>query len=168
MLLKTKHFGEIDINEQNILKFESGLPGFEKLKKFILIDNGDELSPFKWLQSVSEPQTAFAVANPFMIVKDYDFELNGESVEKLDIEGLEDTAVYVIVVVPEDYEKMSMNLKAPLIINSKNKKGAQIILDTDKYTVRHYILDELRRQEAAADACSDKERGSDDCNKRYY
>lgn len=165
MLLQTKHFGEIVIAKESILRFDSGLPGFEQLKEFTLIGSDDEASPFKWLQCVNEPQMAFAVANPFLIVKDYDFELSEEAAGRLGIEKGEDIAVYVIVVVPEDFKKMSMNLKAPLIINSRNKKGAQIILDTDKYTVRHYILDELRRQEVGADASTDKEKGSDHCNK---
>jgi len=163
MLLQTKHFGEIEIAENNIIKFESGLPGFEMLKEFTLIDSNDETTPFKWLQCVNEPQMAFAVANPFMIIKDYDFELSEEAVSKLDIKKIEDVAVYVIVVVPDDIKQMSMNLKAPLIINIRNKEGAQIILDTDKYTVRHYIIDELRRQEVGADACTDKKKGTDDC-----
>ena len=161
MLLKTKHFGEIEIDEKNILKFDFGLPGFEPCKKYILLGNEDEASPFKWLQCIDRSEVAFAIANPFLIVKDYDFELNDESAKNLEIEKSEDAAVYVIVVVPEDFKKISMNLKAPLIINGRNKKGAQIILDTDKYTVRHYILDELRRQEVSTDAGSDKEKGSD-------
>ena len=165
MLLQTKHFGEVEIDEKRIIEFNSGLLGFEELKEFTLIGNEDETSPFKWLQCVNEPQMAFAVANPFLIVKDYDFELNDEEAEKLGIEKSEEVAVYVIVVVPEELEKMSMNLKAPLIINSRNKTGAQIVLDTDKYTVRHYILEELRRQEADADAGINTEKGSDHRNK---
>ena len=165
MLLQTKHFGEVEIDEKRIIEFNSGLLGFEELKEFTLIGNEDETSPFKWLQCVNEPQMAFAVANPFLIVKDYDFELNDEEAEKLGIEKSEEVAVYVIVVVPEELEKMSMNLKAPLIINSRNRKGAQIVLDTDKYTVRHYILEELRRQEADADAGINTEKGSDHRNK---
>ena len=165
MLLQTKHFGEVEINEKLIIEFSSGLLGFEELKEFTLIGSEDETSPFRWLQCVNEPQIAFAVANPFLIVKDYDFELNDEEAENLGIERSDEAAVYVIVVVPDELEKMSMNLKAPLIINSKNKKGAQIVLDTDKYTVRHYILEELRRQEADADAGINTEKGSDHRNK---
>jgi flagellar assembly factor FliW len=165
MLLQTKHFGEIEVSEKSILRFESGLPGFELLKEFILIDNNDETSPFKWLQCVNEPQMAFAIANPFMIKKDYDFELSEEAVRELGIEKEEEATVYAIVVVPEDLTKISMNLKAPLIINNKNNKGAQIILDTDKYTVRHYILEELSRWEVGADASIDKEKGSDHYHK---
>lgn len=166
MLLQTKHFGEIEIDEKSILRFESGLPGFEPLKKFVLIGNEDETSPFKWLQCVNEPQMAFAVVNPFMILKDYDFELSDEAAGGLGIKKEEDVAVYAVVVVPEDMTKISMNLKAPIIINRSNNKGAQIILDTDKYTVRHYILDEIRKQEVGASVSADKEKGSDNCHKR--
>ncbi len=165
MLLHTKHFGEIEIEESSIIRFDEGLPGFENLREFTLIGNGDETSPFKWMQCVNEPQVAFAIANPFMIVKDYDFELPDVEAARLGIKSQEDLAVYSIVVVPEDLTKISMNLKAPLIINSRTNKGEQIILDTDKYAVRHYILDELRRQEDSADAGADKEKGSVHCNK---
>lgn len=165
MLLETKHFGKIEVDGKAVLTFDSGLPGFEHLKKFILIGGGDGTSPFKWLQCVSDPHVAFAIANPFMLVRDYDFEISDEDADRLEIEKPEEVAVYVIVVVPGDPDKMSMNLKAPLIINSRNRRGAQIILDTGKYTVRHYILDELRRQEAGADACADKKKEPGDCNK---
>lgn len=165
MLLKTKHFGDIEIDDKKVLIFENGLPGFELCRKYILLGNEDEASTFRWLQCVDHPEVAFAITNPFLIVRDYDFELDDESAKRLGIEKSEDVAVYVIVVVPEDIKKISINLKAPLIINSRNKMGAQIILDTDKYTVRHYILDELRRQEVSADARADEEKGSGHCNK---
>jgi flagellar assembly factor FliW len=48
-----------------------------------------------------------------------------------------------------------MNLKAPVIINKEKRKGIQIVLDTDKYSVRHLILDELKRREVSANAGSD-------------
>ena len=165
MLLKTKHFGQIEVKESDILTFAEGIPGFETSKRFVLINSTDDESPFKWLQSSDEPQIAFAVVNPFMIKKDYTFELSDETIEKLKIKASENVVTLSIMVVPEDLEKMSMNLKAPIIINSENKKGVQIILDTDKYTVRHYIIDELQKQEVAGDAGADKEKGSDDSNK---
>ncbi len=165
MLLKTKHFGEIEINENGIITFDSGLPGFETLKDFVLIDNKDETSPFKWLQCVNDPKTAFAVANPFMIIADYDIEIPNETVTELGIKDAKDVLVYSIVVVPQDITKLSMNLKAPIIINGISKKGAQIILDTDKYSVRHYILEEFRRQEECADAGVNTKEGPIHCCK---
>jgi flagellar assembly factor FliW len=165
MILETKHFGEIELDEKSILKFDSGLPGFENVREYILIDSPDEQSIFKWLQSVDEPALAFAIVNPFLVKTDYDFEIGDEDARMLEIDNAEDVVVYSILVVPEDLTKVSMNLKAPLIINARNKKGAQIVLDTDKYTVRHYVLDELHRQEVAGNACSNEKKGSDNSNK---
>ncbi len=164
MILNTKHFGEIELKEEGILLFEEGLPGFDQIKKFIIIDSMEEDSPFKWLQSIDEPQLAFAVVNPFIFKEDYDFILSDDTVDKLGILQESDVAVYSIIVVPKDLEKISMNLKAPIVVNTENRKAAQIILDTDKYTVRHYILDELHKREVSVNAGTNEEKGSDN----YY
>lgn len=172
MLLKTKHLGEIEISESDLIYFEKGLPGFEDAKKYAIIDcmkdvkGDDSESPFKWLQCCDQPQITFVIANPFMIKKDYDFEIGEDTIKSLDIEKEEDVAVYVIVNIPEDISKMSMNLKAPVIINVRNHLGEQIILDTVEYNVRHYILDEVGKQEVASDAGADQEKGPVACNKR--
>lgn len=146
MLMKTTHFGEIEINEENILDFEEGILGFEDIRRFGIINSEDPESPFSWIQAIEKPELAFALVDPFAIKKDYDFELKDEDASFLGIENPSQTAVFAIVVIPDDTKKISMNLKAPIIVNTNNKKAAQIILDSDKYTVRHFILDELQKQ----------------------
>ena len=158
MLLNTKHFGEIEIDESKIITFKEGIPSFEDLKRYIVLFNGDETSPFRWLQCVDDGQLAFAVINPFMILGNYDIEISEETVSSLNIESISDVMVLAIVVVPEDPNKMTMNLKAPVIINTKNNTGMQVVLDTDMYSVRHYIVEELRRQEVKTGAGSNKEK----------
>jgi len=165
MFVETKHFGTIEAEESDILDFVNGLPGFDEMRKYVLINSVEGESPFKWLQSIEESQLAFAVVDPFIIKKDYHFEIDAETEKNLGIEKAEDVATLSIIVIPEDPKRMTMNLRAPLIINIKNKKAQQIILDTDKYTVRHYILDELRRQEADTDAGVDKKERSDNSHK---
>ncbi|MCX8129906.1 MAG: flagellar assembly protein FliW [Clostridia bacterium] len=157
MLLKTKHFGEIEIEEGRILKFEEGVPGFEQVKKYVIVQPPDQNALFKWLQGVDKTDIAFVIVNPFSIVKNYDIEIKNDVIQLLEIEKEEDVEIYSIVVVPEDVSRMSMNLKAPIVINIKNNRGVQVVLDTDKYGVRHYILEELRRQEGADNVGSDKE-----------
>lgn len=147
MIIQSKHFGEIEIHDENILHFEHGILGFEYIDRFGLVKNEDEDSPFCWIQAIESPELAFALVNPFAIKKDYDFELSDEDALVLGIENPSQVEVFSIVVVPEDNKKISMNLKAPIIVNNSNKKAAQIILDSDKYTVRHFILEELQKQE---------------------
>lgn len=147
MVINTRHFGEIDIAEEQVLDFKEGIIGYEASHRFAVINSEDPESPFKWIQSIDNTELAFALIDPFTVRKDYDFELKEEYVSLLEIEAPSQVAVYAIVVVPEDIKRISMNLKAPLVINRDKSLAAQVILDTDKYSVRHYILDELQKSE---------------------
>ncbi len=145
MLLNTRNFGEIEIAEDEIICFKDGIPGFEALKKYVVIENPDEDMPFQWLQSVEETDLAFVIINPFIFRKDYDFEVPQNVIDRLEITSQQDVLVYSIVVVPEDVSKMTANLKAPLIINNKNKQGKQLLLDIEEYQTKHYILEEMKK-----------------------
>lgn len=176
MLLNTRHFGEIEIDERDVITFDEGIPGFTHVRKFIIldtentedreVDEKESQSPFRWLQCVDDPDLAFVIVNPFEFKPDYEVELSIEVTKLLKIEKEEDVALYAIVVVPEDITRMTMNLQAPLVINVKSKKGVQTILNTEKYSVRHYIMDEIARQEVKANACTDKKKGSVHYNRR--
>ncbi len=159
MILQTKYFGEIDVREDRVVHFQNGIPGFEEVKKYILIDNEEEGSPFKWLQGIEGVKPAFVIIDPFAVKKDYEVNLSNEIMKEMDIKEAGEVAVYCIVVVPDDISKMTMNLQAPLIINTAKMAGRQLILDTDRYGVRHYILEELQGREESGNARTDKEKG---------
>lgn len=144
MKLITKHFGEIEIDENKIINFIDGIPGFDDQKRFVIIDNPDESVPFKWLQSIDEPELAFVIINPFVFKDDYEFDLPTHIIEKLKIRDESDVLVYSIVVIPEDITKMTANLAGPVIINSRERLGKQIVLDDNRYTTKHYILENAK------------------------
>ena len=140
MKLHARSFGEIEINEEDILTFPEGIPGFEDLKKYIIINNPDEENPFDWLQSVDNGDLAFVIINPFFIKPDYDIVIPQSALEKLKIKDESDVVLYSIVVVPEKLEDMTVNLTGPIVINVREKLGKQIILDDKRYTTKHYIF----------------------------
>lgn len=140
MKLNTKYFGAIEIHEQNIIYFPEGILGFEDERQFVIINNEDEQNPFHWLQSVQNPELAFVIINPFFVYPNYDIVLPKSVQEKLKIRTEKDIAIYSIVVIPKDMEKMTTNLLGPIIININEKLGKQVILDDDRYTTKHYIF----------------------------
>jgi flagellar assembly factor FliW len=146
MLVKTRHFGEIDLEEDKILYFESGILGFEEYKKYtILFDEEDgERSDISWLQSLDEEALAIPVINPFLVRSDYNPEVEDELLKPLGTVTQENIAVLVTITVPAELEKISANLKAPFIINTDTKKGAQIIVDNQDYEVKYYFYDQLK------------------------
>lgn len=140
MKLYASSFGEIEINEEDILTFPEGIPGFEDSKRYIIINNPDEQNPFDWLQSVDNGDLAFVIINPFFVKPDYDIVIPQSALEKLKIKDESDVALYSIVVVPEKLEDMTVNLTGPIVINVREKLGKQIILDDHRYTTKHYIF----------------------------
>lgn len=146
MKLNTKYFGEIEIAEEDIYDFPEGIPGFENEKKFVIVHGEDNNSPFQWLQSAGKTDLAFVTINPFTIIHDYEVEVSDDEVEVLSIEEISDVLVLAIVVVPEDFTKISANLLAPIILNTKNHVAKQVTMNTNKYKVRQYIIDELQKR----------------------
>ena len=142
MKIKTTNFGEIEIIEEKIIFFQEGLPAFKDEKEFAIILNEDEDNPFHWLQSINSPDLSFVILNPFEVFKDYDILLPETAIDKLKIENQEDVALYTMVVVPEDMIKMTTNLLGPIVINTKERLGKQVILEENKYSTKHPIFNE--------------------------
>lgn len=137
MKINTNYFGELEVDENEILEFEKGMLGFEELKKFVIIKDSEIF--IEWLQSV-EDTTSFAIMDPFVADNNYSFELPDKIMEQLDIKSKEDVMIRTVVIIPEDITKIRTNLQAPIIINSKLKKAMQIILD-DSYPIRYEFYD---------------------------
>jgi len=123
--------GEVEYTDEDIIVFEDGILGFSSTQKYILVTNPDPVFPFNWLQSVDESDVSFILTNPFLFVSEYDFEIPDSVIEKLDIEDIEDVAIYSMVVIPEEPKQTTINLKSPLIINNRTKHAKQVILEED-------------------------------------
>lgn len=139
MIVKTKRFGDLNVEEQDIITMIGGLPGFEDNTKYVLL-NHDEKSPYKWLQSLENSELAFVVMEPFVFFADYQFELSQNDIKELEVARPEDVAVLVILVIPEDPTKMTANIKAPLVINMAKMKGKQIVLNNEAYPVKLHLF----------------------------
>lgn len=135
MIIPTAHFGEVEIDEAKILTFEDGLPGLEEDTRFAILSN-EESQPISWLQSLDHPEIALPVIDPFLLCPDYAFDVSDEDIEKLELKDIHDAFVLSVLVIPKNVRDMTINLSAPVVINVRNGKGRQIILDDKKYKVR--------------------------------
>ena len=152
-MVKTKHFGEINVDETKVIEFEDGLPGFTHIKKYVLLANdGNEGSgPVFWLQSINESgnnedaDVALALVNPFAFYPNYSPEIKDEYVETLGHASSNDLSVFNVVVVPEDIKNMTVNLRAPILINQHTKKGAQVVSENQEYGVRHFLYQDIEK-----------------------
>ena len=141
MLVKTKPFGEIEVDERQKVSFPSGIFGFENLRNYVLLDAAQP--PFYWLQSVDEREISFVLIDPTFFRPDYVLEAPDEDLEEIGAKDTSDLLIFAIVTIPHDQERMSANLQGPIVIHRKNKTAKQTISLNSKWKVRHYILDEM-------------------------
>ena len=141
MLIKTKYHGNRDYEQKDIINFEHGLPGFENLTKFILFPV-EENDIFSILHSIEDIEIGLIVVSPFTILKNYEFDLKDSILERLNIKNKSEVNVYNTVTLNSKVEDITTNLKAPIIINIKDKIGEQIILQDEKYQINHPLLEE--------------------------
>lgn len=146
MNVTTKLFGQMDIDDSKIIKIERGIVGFPDLVNFTLITDAEkEKSSIMWLQSLDEPAFALPVMVPNDVLDDYNPTVEDDMLAGLG--DLHEGNLYVLntVSVPSDITKMTMNLKAPFVINSDTLKGAQIIVEDD-VKVKFPIYDILKNK----------------------
>ena len=147
MEVTTRLFGKIDIADEKIITLENGIIGFPDLRRFTIIFDSekDEEKSILWFQSMDEPQFAMPVVVPNYIVPDHNPTVNDELLAPLG--KLDETNTYVLVTVkvPQRIEDMTINLKAPIIINSDNRQGGQIIVEDD-VDVRFPIYEILKNR----------------------
>ena len=144
MVITTKLFGDIEINEQKKITFVQGIIGFPDLKDFLLIHDSESSGSIRWLQSIQEPAFAMPVIDPLIIVPDYNPSVEDELLKPLNITDEENVLVVVTITVPSDLTKMSVNLKAPIIISGETRLANQIITDDEQYLVKYPIYDILQ------------------------
>ena len=145
MVIKTRIFGEVTIDDSKMIHFPAGIVGFPDLKDFALIHDSEQgnQAGIRWMQSVQEPEFAMPVVDPLVAKEDYNPVVDDELLKVIG-EG-EDILVLVTITVPSDLTKMSVNLKAPIVINVEERKACQVVLEED-YPVKFYIYDILKNR----------------------
>lgn len=141
-------FGEITVEATSILTFPEGLPGFDRLKRYGLVQV-DEEAPFLRLLSLDEPAVAFVILNPMSIWPDYKPKLGDEELKGLELASDEDLELYCIVTLSSDPQHVTANLKGPIAINTVSMIARQIILVDDTYTTKHSLLDISKQKQGA-------------------
>ena len=151
MLVKTRYFGEVDLTDDKIKKKKKGLMGFDEYKRYtILYDcEKEEGTNISWFQSVDEPSLALPVINPLIVKEDYNPVVEDELLAGIGEINEENMVILITMTVPADLKEMTVNLKAPIIINADTRKGIQLIVENQDYEVKYKIYDVLKNKKEA-------------------
>ena len=148
MKLKTKYFGEIEYDADDILTFPNGLYGFDDEREFLLIPFEGGEGSLLCLQSRKTSALAFILMDPFALQPDYAPTLPRAELSALGVKDSGDLCYYVMCVVKQPVGESTVNLKCPVAINPTTRVCVQVILDSEEYGMRH-LLSRLKNGKGA-------------------
>ena len=137
----SSRFGEISYSEEDVLVFPRGIPAFEKYYNWILA--GEEENAIKWLQSIEDADLAMPVTTPDAVMPDYNAKIPEDELDLVGSRDVADLALLIVVSIPESSPwNMTANLRAPILVNLKNRRAVQVIVLNEEYPIRHVVFPE--------------------------
>ena len=130
--IQTTRFGDVEIREDSIITFPSGIIGFIEYKKYVILEHK---APFSWLQSVENPKLAFLVIDAINFGDKYPVKPSLKNTE-INLTDKDEYVVLVLIAINNDLQEITANLKAPVFVNLSNNLAIQTIIDDDKYSTK--------------------------------
>lgn len=139
MLFQSTRFGVLDVPEEQIYEFPQGMLGFPAEKEFALLEYKPD-SPFYILQSATDPNLAFLLINPFAFFNDYEFSTDDGVLAEIGLSGENPPMVFNIATVRDKVENMTVNLAGPVLVNSRDRKAMQFVIEKTEYPTRYPLF----------------------------
>ncbi len=128
MTIQTSRFGELEVSEDTLLSFPSGLVGFPAIQQFVVLDVTEDCH-YQWFQAIREPDLAMVIIDIHIIDREFRAQISDEGVAELGITETDPILIMAIVTIPSGQpEQATANLRAPLVVNLRTRKGKQLIL----------------------------------------
>jgi len=133
MKFHSTQFGLQEVDPESILTFPKGMPGFEGSTRYKLFhDDQEQQIVVHWLQSIDEPDVAFALVDPAVFGLNYEFVLSDEEEQLLKMESVDDIAVLLIAYKPQpdadSKANINANINGPVVLNTRSRIGMQKVL----------------------------------------
>jgi flagellar assembly factor FliW len=119
------------------VKLDNGLLGLPEYKNFVM-QIIDELMPVMLLVCKDEEHISFPVVNPWLVDPNYDPKLDKDELRELFATSQEELAWFAIMNVKNEENQpieITVNLKAPVVVNPRNGSAKQVILSKTEYEV---------------------------------
>lgn len=119
------------VEEIPVIELVEPMPGFPDRTRFTLVrldDDGILCS----LRSMEDESLRFLVVPPHLFFPDFAPEVDDATVAALGIADVDDVLVLVVVNPGDAAAGATANLLAPLVVNTVNRRGAQVVLSEDQ------------------------------------
>jgi flagellar assembly factor FliW len=141
--VSSRTLGALEIPVDDVITFTAPIAGFADSRRYVLVPHtladGTDKASVAWLQSLDAPFQAFVVTDPWMIDPDYAPEISDADAADMGLDSFQHARVFAILTIPDDPREMSINLRAPIVVNAIDRRAKQVVLLGDEYGTRHPV-----------------------------
>jgi len=135
----TAQLGTVKIDPSSLINFSEGIPGFEQFTHYLILTI-EKYVPFQWLQSIEEPKLSLPIIQPALLYPEYNPTISFRDLQMVKLERFEDAEIYFITTIGQQPNDVTVNLRAPLVVNRKERLGKQCIVTETSFSLRYPIL----------------------------
>ena len=128
-------FGDLEYNDEALLQFPRGLPGFEQCRFFVLIQQPQH-APLVHLQSLENAGLCFLAVPVRQIDAGYQLQLQRED---RDLIPAGDPTLELALLAAAADGQITANLLAPIVIHLPTRVGVQSVRNDQKYSHQHPV-----------------------------
>lgn len=137
--INSSRYGLIEVEDDRVILFPLGLAGFEGLTRYALLHPENEEPKYYILHSLEDADVSFNITDPSIFGFSYEITVDealGQALDQPDTpEATADNVVLVILAKEGENTPLRANLKGPLILNLKTRRGVQHTFTRLDYTL---------------------------------
>lgn len=141
--VQSQALGAVEVAVESVITVSEPLAGFPGCHGYAMVEHlrkdGRTSSSVFWLQAVEPPFHAFVVTDPWSVFPDYAPEISHADAAELGLDSFEDAQLFAILTVPRNPSDITVNLRAPIVVNTALRRAKQVVLLNDEYNTRHLM-----------------------------
>jgi flagellar assembly factor FliW len=145
IVVQSQALGTVEVRRDTVLGMCEPLAGFADCVSYALVQHvrkdGTSSGTVSWLQAIERPFHAFVVTDPWSVFPEYAPEISDADASQLGLTSFEDARVFAILTVPSSPSEITVNLRAPIVVNVAQRLAKQVVLLNEEYHTRHRMSD---------------------------
>ncbi|SFZ72653.1 flagellar assembly protein FliW [Chitinimonas taiwanensis] len=125
MQIVTPRFGVLEIEENSLITFPDGLPGFDNCKRFKLLHEDVAEPKVLWMQSLDEPEVVISVIDANLLGLHYQLALSDAESALIQYTGGQDVILLLTLTRDGDGNKIQANTQSPIVLNAASRLALQ-------------------------------------------
>ena len=130
---------ETEITVSEAVTFPDGIPGFESCHSWVVMA-AEDATPLRRLHAIDGADASFLTIDPRVVLEGYRCDLSASDRRRLGASENE-PLLWLALVMMEPSGALTVNLRAPIVINPRTMTGQQVLPHNCLYPLRHVLVD---------------------------